>query len=93
MGRRDGSGRVTVEITFQPPSRVSQSGAPSFHQRSIEDVPASVAEKMVRDFRAGADNSSEAPSWELYRYEENGEERLVPLDFGEVVDLTLDESR
>lgn len=76
---------TTVRITFETPPGDPTVAEPSHHERRIDGIPPSVAEKMVTDFeryRSGREERSP-----LYRYEEDGEEVLLALDLDEVVAL------
>jgi hypothetical protein len=76
---------MTVQVTFETPSGNGPTSARSFHERRLEDIPAAIAEQMMRDFRQYcADQRDRSP---LYRYEQDGEEVLLALDFDEIVEL------
>jgi hypothetical protein len=91
---------MVVRITFKSPSRMDPPGPPVTHRRSLECVPPATADEMAQDFRAyqNGDVSDPEPTsgsnpWKLYRYVKEGEEEkgevVVPLDFREIVDLTV----
>ncbi len=75
--------RTAVSIVFSPP----ESDALSRHERTIEGIPRSVVEAMIEDHRAYGTVGLNASPHQLYRYEEGGEERMIALDYTEVVDL------
>ena len=61
------------------------------HERQLTAVPKSKAERMAEDFtayQAGGDDERR----KLYRYENGEHERLVALDFEEVVALVASPS-
>jgi len=76
---------TTVRITFETPPGDPTVAEPSHHERQIDGVPSSVAEKMVTDFEHYLDGREERSP--LYRYEQDGEEVLLALDLDEVVAL------
>lgn len=82
---------VTVQITFQTPTRSDSPGAPTIHERCIEGVPKCVATEMTRDLERYQRNPCVDNQWKLYKYEKEGEESktniVTPIDFGEVVGI------
>lgn len=83
---------TTVQITFQTPSHGGPA-RPSFHERSLEGVPASTAQQMARDFETYKVRPSAAERQKLYTFRQvkeegtAGDEAVIALDFGEVVAL------
>ena len=77
--------QMTVSITFQSPGEGSQ-GPASLHERRLEAVPKSKASRMAEDFTTYRGNG-EVERRKLYRYDAGDGERLVALDFEEVVAL------
>lgn len=76
---------TTVHITFEPPTREDPAPEETRHERRLDGVPPSVAERMIRDFEEYCENrTGKTP---LYRYEQNGEEVVLALDLDEVVAL------
>jgi hypothetical protein len=78
----------SVAITFRPPASDQLYFLNSLHRRTLQSVPAPLAEKMIRDFRTSSAGSSTDRS-ELYRYESDGVERLIALNFDEVERLEV----
>lgn len=76
----DGSTR-TLTVLFQTPKGDDS----PCHERVFENIPNSVAEDMAEDFAAARDPGSEASPYQLYRYEEEGTEHLIALDYTEVL--------
>ena len=76
---------TTVHITFEPPTRESPAPDESRHERRLDGVPPSVAERMITDFEEYCENRTRKTP--LYRYERDGEEVVLALDLGEVVAL------
>lgn len=86
---------MTVSITFQSPYFETDESPPTVHERELTSVPRPKAEEMVEDFvryqekkRTGAEKATQR---QMYRYEKEGEELLVALDFDEVVALIASE--
>ena len=73
----------SLTILYRTPSGDSS----PYHQRRLDGVPKAVLEEMADDFRRAADSGSERSPHQLYRYEKNGDERLIAVDYGEVVGL------
>jgi len=78
---------TTVRIIFRTPHRENTSTGSARHERRLDSVPASVAERMVSDFERYRESREERSP--LYRYERDGEEVLLALDLEEVVALTV----
>jgi hypothetical protein len=53
----------------------------------LTGVPKSQAAKMAEDFAKHRESGSEGSAHQLYRYEDEQGERLVALDFTEVVGI------
>ena len=85
------SGLMLITITFRSPTHDATARAPSLHERTIESVPPPKAEQMASDFVEYRKAPTEASRSKLYRYQANGEEILVALDFDEVIALTASE--
>lgn len=84
---------MTVSITFQSPQSPYEGGQgeSTLHERSLDDVPKSKAVRMAEDFTAY--RSQEAVNRrKLYRYGREEQERLVALDFEEIVAVVASES-
>jgi len=73
-----------MTILFSTP-RGDTSG---LHERTL-DVPKPTAVEMVTDFEEPGDPESRLSPYQLYRFEEEGEEQLVALDFGEVAGMIV----
>lgn len=82
---------ATVSITFQSPRLESDQTPSSVHERHLRDVPKSKAERMAEDFAAYQSLPAESTRRKLYRYQDRGNERLVALDFEEVVAVVVEE--
>ncbi|MFB6248829.1 MAG: hypothetical protein ABEL97_09685 [Salinibacter sp.] len=78
----------SVVVTFRTPARDQSFFRHPLRTRTLQDVPAPLAEKMVRDFRSSAITVKRDRS-ELYQYENNGGKRLVALNFDEVEHLEV----
>jgi hypothetical protein len=81
---------MDVTITFRTPSRENMHAGPTLHERTLTGVPAELAEQMASDFverRRGPDGVDRS---KLYRYDQDGEDVLVALDFTEVIAITAD---
>ena len=89
----------TVNITFQPPTRMNLSRCSSPHRRNLKGVPQSTAQQMAQDFTAYQHEPSAIEEKKLYTYQPSGQngppgdEVSVALDFGEIVALEVDWSR
>jgi len=79
---------MDVKITFRTPPRNHEPDGASIHERTLEAVPRSEAEKMAEDFVQYRNATNGIKESELYRYHKNGQEILVALDFKEVIALT-----
>jgi len=85
--------RMTVSITFQSPQSPYEGGqgTSTLHERRLDDVPKSKAVRMAEDFTAyEAEETGERRK--LYRYGEDDRERLVALDFEEVVAVVVSQT-
>lgn len=71
----------SVSIVFKTPT----GDGTSYHERQLTGVPDSKAVKMAKDF--ARHQETEGDPHRLYRYEDGAEERLVALDFTEVVGI------
>lgn len=61
-----------------------------FHERILSEVPKSKAEKMEKDFLGYRGKKLNPSPFQLYRYEDGkGNECLVPIDFQEVIHLSV----
>lgn len=74
-----------VSILFETPS----GDADSYHQRTLWGVPKSVADMMKMDFIQYGDPEYDCSPHQIYQYKEEDEQRVVALDFCEVVGITL----
>lgn len=81
-----------ITITFRSPTHEAVAGEPSLHERTIESVPSPKAKQMASDFVEYRQAPSEASRSKLYRYQTNGKEVLVALDFDEMIALTASET-
>lgn len=82
---------MTVSITFQSPYFQGDKSPPAVHERHLDAVPRIEAEQMVEDFvryqeKKGTSNVESAQR-QMYRYDRDGEELLVALDFDEIIAL------
>jgi hypothetical protein len=77
---------MTVSITFQSPPQEYTQGPAVLHERRLEAVPRPKAERMAEDFVEYQSNN-DTNRRKLYRYDPGDGERLVALDFEEVVAL------
>lgn len=86
---------MTVSITFQTPYFETDKSPPAVHERELRSVPRRKAEEMVEDFvryqEKKSTSTQEATQRQMYRYEKEGEELLVALDFDEVIALIASE--
>ena len=79
---------MEVTITFRTPSREHTHAGPSLHERTLSGVPRALAEEIADDFvqrRSSGDGTEQS---KLYRYDKDGEEVLVALDFSEIIAIT-----
>ncbi|MFP4228751.1 MAG: hypothetical protein ACLFTE_07990 [Salinivenus sp.] len=76
--------RVSVSIVFAPP----RSDPLAIHERTLDGVPRPIINTMQEDFRAYHEPGTDRSPYQLYRYEDGGQERLIALDFTEVVSLS-----
>jgi len=82
---------MTVTITFRTPSREDPGIGTGLHERTLVTVPSALARQMADDFvqyRSQPDGTGRS---KLYRYQRDGEEVLVALDFEEIIALTAAE--
>ena len=77
---------MTVSITFQSPQSVHEGvqGAATLHERHLDAVPKEKATQMAEDF-AAYESGEVGDRRKLYRYGDENRERLVALDFDEIV--------
>lgn len=75
---------MMVSITFQSPHEGSHRSS-GLHERHLEVVPKSKANRMAEDFATYQEG--ETSRRKLYRYDAGDGERLLALDFEEVVAL------
>lgn len=76
----------SVSIVFRTPSGAETRR----HKRILSGVPKSEVAEMVRDFALYQGLKSDTSPHQLYRYKDSGgSERLVALDFTEVVNLSV----
>lgn len=76
---------TSISITFRTPDGDHS----PFHERLLAGVPESKALKIAQDFAEHQDAESGASPYQLYRYEDEDGERLLALDFNEVVDVDI----
>ncbi len=81
-----------ITITFRSPGHENAARGPSLHERTIESVPRPEAKQMASDFVEYRKSSPEASRSKLYRYQTDGEEVLIALDFDEIIALTASET-
>ena len=67
---------MTVSITFQSPAHENMQTGTSLHERRLDAVPKSKAERMAEDFTS-YQSEGNGDRRKLYRYEHGGDERLV----------------
>lgn len=80
---------MRIQITFRsPPREAAASSGPTLHERTLEAVPRPKAQQIATDFVSYRQAPQETDRSKLYRYETNGDEVMVALDFKEVVALT-----
>ena len=83
---------MTVSITFQSPQSSLEGGQPStLNERELDAVPKSKAEKIAEDFTAYRTEQTDDRR-KLYRYGDDESERLIALDFEEVVAVVASEA-
>jgi hypothetical protein len=82
---------MEVTITFRTPSREKGQAGPTLHERTLSGVPPALAEQMADDFVRRRSRTDGVDRSTLYRYERDGEEVLVALDFREVIAITATE--
>jgi len=83
--------RMTVSITFQSPQSSHEGGASTLHERQLDAVPKSKATQIAEDFTAYQAEQSDDRR-KLYRYGDDEAERLLALDFEEVVAVVASET-
>lgn len=76
-----------VSILFRTPA----SDRKPFHVRTLTGVPLSKAEAVAEDFTDQGPESEVSPH-QIYRYTVEEEERLLALDFNEVVAVLVGDS-
>jgi hypothetical protein len=79
---------MEVIITFRTPSRKTMRAGPTLHERTLSGVPGDLAEQMAQDFVKRRSSPDGAKQSQLYRYERDGEDVLVALDFTEIITIT-----
>jgi hypothetical protein len=79
---------MKVTITFASPNRKNSSSEPTAHERTLADVPSPLATTMAEDYVQYRSDAEDVERCKLYRYERDGDEILVALDFKEVIALT-----
>ena len=82
---------MTVSITFQSPPSLEGSQPSTLHERELDAVPKSKATQMAEDFTAYRSEEA-AERRKLYRYGDDEAERLIALDFEEVVAVVASET-
>ena len=70
-------------VVFQPPEPDPRSR----HERTLSGLPKSIATDIKEDFARISTADTDRSPYQLYRYTENGHERLIALDFTEIVDV------
>jgi hypothetical protein len=85
-------GSMLITITFRSPTHESAAAEPLLHERTIESVPSPKAQEMAADFVEYRKAPKDTSRSKLYRYQTNGDEVLVALDFEEVIALTAAET-
>ena len=78
-------GDKIVSIIFRTPAG-DETG---LHERRLHSVPESLAGQMAVDFAEHGDPESQVSQYQLYRIEGNEDERLLALDFGEVMSIMV----
>jgi len=73
----------SISIIFRTPA----GDTTPLHERQLTGVPKSKAAKMAEDFAKHRESETEISPHQLYRYEDEQGERLVALDFTEVVGI------
>jgi len=76
---------MDLSLLLEPPPGEK---AQQLQERTIEDLPRPVAEKIVQDF-ASQGPESETGRYQMCRVENGADERLIALDFGEVSELLV----
>lgn len=74
-------------LLLRPPSGDED----ALQERLIPDVPVSLARRIAEDFLRRLDGFS-VGRYNLYRIEEEKNERLLPMDFGEVTSILYQEN-
>ena len=82
---------MVLTIAFRAPSRTELSAELNLHERCFGTVPSAVVETIIRDFAAYHSTLSACDQRELYRYEASGEERVLAVDFQEVIAIITED--
>lgn len=84
----DASG-VTLHITFRTPPSLQD--RQEQHERRFQDIPSSTVQKIKRDFatyvRTGRDALRQRIYW--YRRRQGAKQIMLPLDFEEVISISV----
>jgi hypothetical protein len=83
--------KMDVTITFRTPARDGTEIPSGIHDRTLHGVPSSLAYRIADDFVRYRSEPDSPGRSTLYRYERDGEEVLVALDFDEVIAVTASE--
>jgi hypothetical protein len=75
---------TTLSILFETPE---EDGHSTMHEREVKCVPIPIIEQIEEDFvrLAGETNDNR---YQLYRIGEGDEERMIALDFGEIIEVS-----
>jgi hypothetical protein len=73
----------SLVVVFQPPEPDPRNR----HERTLSGLPRSIAMDIKEDFARICTADTGRSPYQLYRYTENGQERLIALDFTEIVDV------
>ena len=79
---------MEVTIAFRTPSRENMRAGPTLHERTLSGVPGDLAGRMAQDFVKRRSSTDGVDQSKLYRYERDGEDVLVALDFTEIIAIT-----
>lgn len=82
---------MTVTITFCTPSRERGEGGGTVHERVLDGVPHDAVVEMARDFVQYNSDEASAQRSKLYQYDQDSNEVLIALDYGEIIALTATE--
>ncbi len=83
---------TNVTITFRTPARESDRAEASLHKRTVVGVPLDLAQQMAEDFVQYQSTPDEDGRSKLYRFEKEGNDVLVALNFDEIIAVTASES-